>query len=125
MSSNDDGRDAGGRRPAHGHGWKSELIELISTNGRIGAKKLKVVSNRTQDKREAVLFLSVRTLIELGFRIRHVTDLGARSLLDGASNAALARVILLSDGNANVGETTETIEIVRLCAEAAEHGVST
>jgi Ca-activated chloride channel homolog len=50
---------------------------------------------------------------------------GMESILPGASNAALARVILLSDGNANVGETTGSAEIAALCAAAAEQGVTT
>lgn len=50
---------------------------------------------------------------------------GAQSMLPDVANAALARVILLSDGNANVGETTDTAQIAALCAEAAEKGVTT
>ena len=50
---------------------------------------------------------------------------GMQSLLPKASEAALARVILLSDGNANVGETTETEVIALLCADAAQQGVTT
>lgn len=50
---------------------------------------------------------------------------GAATIRDGAAQAALARVILLSDGNANVGETTDTQEIAALCAQAAENGVTT
>jgi len=50
---------------------------------------------------------------------------GAAEILDGVKQAALARVILLSDGNANVGETTDTNEIAALCAVAAEKGVTT
>lgn len=50
---------------------------------------------------------------------------GAAEILDGVKQAALARVILLSDGNANVGETTDTDEIAALCADAAEKGVTT
>ena len=50
---------------------------------------------------------------------------GSETLLPGASEAALARVILLSDGNANVGEITETEGIAALCAQAAERGVTT
>ena len=42
-----------------------------------------------------------------------------------ANEAALARVILLSDGNANVGETTDTAAIAALCAEIAANGVTT
>jgi Ca-activated chloride channel family protein len=50
---------------------------------------------------------------------------GADSILPHAPEASLARVILLSDGNANVGETTDANEIAALCAEAAAKGVST
>jgi Ca-activated chloride channel family protein len=50
---------------------------------------------------------------------------GMETLLPEASNAALARVILLSDGNANVGETVETEAIASLCADAAAQGVTT
>jgi Ca-activated chloride channel family protein len=50
---------------------------------------------------------------------------GSESILPQAAEAALARVILLSDGNANVGETTDTKEIATLCAYAAAKGVST
>ncbi len=50
---------------------------------------------------------------------------GAATLLPQAKEAALARVILLSDGNANVGETTEPAAIAALCAEAAAQGVTT
>jgi Ca-activated chloride channel family protein len=50
---------------------------------------------------------------------------GMQSLLPRAAEAALARVILLSDGNANVGVTTETRAIARLCAEGAQQGVTT
>ena len=50
---------------------------------------------------------------------------GAAEILDGVKQAALSRVILLSDGNANVGETTDTNEIAALCADAAEKGVTT
>jgi Ca-activated chloride channel family protein len=50
---------------------------------------------------------------------------GADGLLPGANEAALARVILLSDGNANVGEITDTAGIAALCAQAAERGVTT
>lgn len=50
---------------------------------------------------------------------------GAEEILDGVKQAALSRVILLSDGNANVGETTDTSEIAALCADAAEKGVTT
>ena len=50
---------------------------------------------------------------------------GANGLLPGAANSALARVILLSDGNANVGEIKETEPIAALCQEAAAKGVTT
>ena len=50
---------------------------------------------------------------------------GSDGLLPGAAEAALARVILLSDGNANVGEITETEPIAALCLEAAQRGVTT
>ncbi len=52
-------------------------------------------------------------------------QVAAKSISADVSNAALARVILLSDGNANVGETTTTSEIAAFCAEAAEQGVTT
>ncbi len=50
---------------------------------------------------------------------------GAATLLAGAATSALAPVILLSDGNANVGATTDTGAIAALCAEAAAKGVTT
>jgi Ca-activated chloride channel family protein len=50
---------------------------------------------------------------------------GMESLLPQCSEAALARVILLSDGNANEGETTETEDIANFCAAAVTNGVST
>lgn len=50
---------------------------------------------------------------------------GMESLLPKAMEAALARVILLSDGNANEGETTETDAIANYCADAATKGVTT
>jgi len=50
---------------------------------------------------------------------------GADGLLPEAGKAALARVILLSDGNANVGALTATDGIAACCARAAEAGVST
>ncbi|WP_300336880.1 VWA domain-containing protein [Accumulibacter sp.] len=50
---------------------------------------------------------------------------GADGLLPNAGEAALARVILLSDGNANVGEVTATAAIAALCGQAAECGVTT
>lgn len=50
---------------------------------------------------------------------------GMASLLPKATDAALARVILLSDGNANDGETTDTDAIANYCAEAASKGVTT
>ena len=50
---------------------------------------------------------------------------GMESLLPKATESALARVILLSDGNANEGETTETDAIASYCADAATKGVTT
>ena len=50
---------------------------------------------------------------------------GAASILGNVGEAALARVIVLSDGNANVGEMTDTGEIAALCADAAGKGVTT
>jgi len=50
---------------------------------------------------------------------------GMETLLPQAGKASLSRVILLSDGNANVGETTASAEIAACCAEAAEQGIST
>ena len=50
---------------------------------------------------------------------------GMESLMPGAAGAALARVILLSDGNANEGETTVAEVIANCCADAAAKGVST
>src|SRR5512137_2713544 len=50
---------------------------------------------------------------------------GADALLPAASESALARVILLSDGNANVGTTTDPGSIAALCADAATRGVTT
>jgi Ca-activated chloride channel family protein len=50
---------------------------------------------------------------------------GANGLLPGVADAALARVILLSDGNANAGEIKETEPIAALCREAAATGVTT
>jgi Ca-activated chloride channel family protein len=50
---------------------------------------------------------------------------GADGLLPGAADSALSRVILLSDGNANVGEITETEPIAVLCQDAALKGVTT
>lgn len=50
---------------------------------------------------------------------------GADGLFPGAAESAVARVILLSDGNANVGEITDTEPIAALCQHAAEQGVTT
>jgi Ca-activated chloride channel family protein len=50
---------------------------------------------------------------------------GMESLLAKSPEAALARVILLSDGNANEGETTETDVIANFCADAVSKGVTT
>ena len=52
-------------------------------------------------------------------------DAGAGTLKQDAAKAALARVILLSDGNANAGRTTNTAEIAEFCAAAAEQGITT
>ena len=48
-----------------------------------------------------------------------------QTILPAAHEAALARVILLSDGNANAGAITDTGAIAALCAEAAAKGVTT
>jgi Ca-activated chloride channel family protein len=50
---------------------------------------------------------------------------GAGSLLDHASTAALSRTILLTDGNANIGELTEPALIAERCAASASRGVTT
>jgi Ca-activated chloride channel family protein len=50
---------------------------------------------------------------------------GMESLVPEAANSALARVILLSDGNANVGDIVDTETIATLCADAAAQGVTT
>jgi Ca-activated chloride channel family protein len=50
---------------------------------------------------------------------------GADGLLPQAVTAAMARVILLSDGNANCGELRDPSGIAARCAEAAEAGVTT
>lgn len=50
---------------------------------------------------------------------------GADGLFPSAAESAVARVILLSDGNANVGEITDTEPIAALCQHAAEQGVTT
>ncbi len=50
---------------------------------------------------------------------------GVNAILPTVKHSALARVLLLSDGNANVGDTTETIEIAAFCAVVVEEGVST
>ena len=50
---------------------------------------------------------------------------GADSLFPDAAGSSVARVILLSDGNANVGEITDTEPIAALCQEAAAKGVTT
>ena len=52
-------------------------------------------------------------------------EAGAESLAIDADKAALARAILLSDGNANAGHTCDTEEIAALCAKAAERGITT
>ncbi|MCM8594083.1 VWA domain-containing protein [Accumulibacter sp.] len=50
---------------------------------------------------------------------------GADALLPDSAGAAIARVILLSDGNANVGALTDSDGIAACCARAAEAGVTT
>lgn len=58
-----------------GHGWKSELVQLLSEKGRRSAPqrgRMKPVSDRTTDARQAVLFLAFRQLHELGFAIKSV-----------------------------------------------------
>jgi len=50
---------------------------------------------------------------------------GMESIQGKASETALARVILLSDGNANEGEATEPEVIAGYCAEAAAKGITT
>ena len=50
---------------------------------------------------------------------------GAGELLPDAASAALSRIILLSDGNANVGEITGTDQITALCEPLARQGVTT
>ncbi len=51
-------------------------------------------------------------------------EAGGRSLLEHIQQAGLSRVILLSDGNANEGQT-ETEQITRQCSQFAERGVTT
>lgn len=51
-------------------------------------------------------------------------EAGAASLAGAAGQAAVSRVILLSDGNANAG-LTDAREIAARCAKLAEQGVST
>jgi len=50
---------------------------------------------------------------------------GADAIAPGAAQAALARVILLSDGNANVGELQSVEDIAAASAAAAANGVTT
>jgi len=50
---------------------------------------------------------------------------GADSLLPGAASAAIARIILLTDGNANSGELTEVRPIAERCTSAAARGITT
>ncbi len=51
-------------------------------------------------------------------------EAGARCLADFAQEAGLSRVILLSDGNANVGRTDSDL-IAQQCGELALKGVTT
>lgn len=57
-----------------GSGWKSELMSLLATKGRVTAPsrrgRTKPVSNRTQDAREVTLFLCFNQLEEMGMKIR-------------------------------------------------------
>ena len=50
---------------------------------------------------------------------------GADSLLPGAASASIARIILLTDGNANSGELTEAQQIAERCTSAATRGITT
>jgi Ca-activated chloride channel family protein len=50
---------------------------------------------------------------------------GAYSLLPGAAAASIARIILLTDGNANSGELTEAQPIAERCTSAATRGITT
>lgn len=50
---------------------------------------------------------------------------GADSLLPDASSASIARIILLTDGNANSGELTEAQAIAERCTSAATRGITT
>ncbi|WP_374514038.1 phage integrase N-terminal domain-containing protein [Niveibacterium sp.] len=78
-------------------GWKRELTVLIATQGYVGSRKRKPISNRTQDKRQDVLFLAFRTLKGLGFRIKHVSDFGDRhvkALMQHWEEAGLAAATL-------------------------------
>jgi site-specific recombinase XerD len=53
-------------------------MALLAKYGKVGARKAKPVSNRTQDKREEVLFLAFNTLRELGYGLQRAQDLGER-----------------------------------------------
>jgi integrase len=53
-------------------------MALLATHGKVGARKAKPVSNRTQDKREEVLFRAFNTLRDLGCGLRRAQDLGER-----------------------------------------------
>ncbi|MBY0437816.1 MAG: VWA domain-containing protein [Burkholderiales bacterium] len=50
---------------------------------------------------------------------------GADSLLRDAASASIARIILLTDGNANAGELTEAPQIAERCTHAAARGITT
>ncbi len=52
-------------------------------------------------------------------------DAGVQSLLPEAQSAAIARAIVLTDGNANCGELTDPQRIAGHCAAAAARGVTT
>ncbi|TVO55925.1 integrase domain-containing protein [Denitromonas halophila] len=58
-----------------GHGWKSELVELLAESGRRSAPqkgRMKPVSDRTTDARQAVLFQAFRQLHEMGYAIKSI-----------------------------------------------------
>ena len=50
---------------------------------------------------------------------------GAASLMPGSASASIARIILLTDGNANCGDFTEAQQIAEQCTAAATRGITT
>lgn len=81
-----------------GGGWKRDLMVLLRTKGKVTAgKRKKPVSNRTQDKREEVLFLCFTQLGQLGHHLRsadalretHVRVLAMHWEKEGISPATL------------------------------------